>query len=99
MTGVGAAALAGVTALMPGRGAAQRTMDAVIGAFAAWTIVESLVFSGEIVVWVSFGAASAIAALAIAGLTLAELSTEAVVHSLEARTGSRATERAASEAA
>ena len=74
---------AAATALASGRGQVQRTVDAVAGALAAWTIVETLVFSGTVMVWLTFGAAAAMLAIAAAGLILHELSTERVVHSLE----------------
>ena len=71
------------TALARGRGYVQRTLDAVAAVLAAWTIVETLVFSGMVMVWLTFGAAAALVAIAVAGLTVHELSTERVVHSLE----------------
>lgn len=83
VTGVGVLVLTAVTVLASGRGVIQRTLDGVVAALAVWTIVESLIFSGSLMVWLSFGAAAAIAALAVAGLTAHELSTERVVHSLE----------------
>jgi len=83
VTGVGVLLLIVATALAPGRGNAQRTLDAVAGVLAAWTIVETLVFSGMLMVWLTFGAAAAIVAVAAAGLIVHELSTERVVHSLE----------------
>lgn len=83
VTGVGVLVLLGATALVPGRGEVQRTLDAVAAVLAAWTIVETLVFSGALMVWLTFGAAAAIVAVAVAGLIAHELSTERVVHSLE----------------
>ncbi len=83
VTGVGVLALIGATALAPGRGQVQRTLDAVAAVLAAWTIVETLVFSGMLMVWLTFGAAAGIVAIAAAGLVLHELSTERVVHALE----------------
>ena len=83
VTGVGVLLLMAATALAPGRGDVQRTLDAVAGVLAAWTIVETLVFSGMVMVWLTLGAAAAIVAIAAAGLILHELSTERVVHSLE----------------
>jgi hypothetical protein len=83
VTGVGVLLLIVATALAPGRGNVQRTLDAVAGVLAAWTIVETLVFSGMLMVWLTFGAAAAIVAVAAAGLIVHELSTERVVHSLE----------------
>lgn len=83
VTGVGVLVLVAATALVPGRGLVQRTLDGVVAVLAAWTIVESLVFNGSLMVWLSFGAAAAMVALAVAGLIAHELSTERVVHSLE----------------
>ena len=83
VTGVGVLVLMAATALAPGRGHIQRTLDAVAAALAAWTIVETLVFSGMVMVWLTFGAAAAMVAIAAAGLIAHELSTERVVHSLE----------------
>ena len=83
VTGVGVLLLIVATALAPGRGNVQRTLDAVAGVLAAWTIVETLVFSGMLMVWLTFSAAAAIVAVAAAGLIVHELSTERVVHSLE----------------
>jgi len=83
VTGVGVLVLVGATVFLPGRGLVQRTLDGVVAVLAAWTIVETLVFSGMLMVWLTFGAAAAIAAVAVAGLIVHELSTERVVHSLE----------------
>jgi hypothetical protein len=83
VTGVGVLLLTAATALASGRGQVQGTLDAVAGALAAWTIVETLVFSGTVMVWLTFGAAAAMLAIAAAGLILHELSTERVAHSLE----------------
>jgi len=83
VTGVGVLLLMAATAFAPGRGLVQRTLDGVVAVLAAWTIVESLVFNGSVMVWLSFGAAAAMVAIAIAGLIAHELSTERVVHSLE----------------
>jgi hypothetical protein len=83
VTGVGVLVLMVATALAPGRGNVQRTLDAVAGVLAAWTIVETLVFSGMLMVWLTFGAAAAIVAVAAVGLIVHELTTERVVHSLE----------------
>ena len=83
VTGIGALVLMAATALAPRRGLVQRALDGVVAALTAWTIVESLVFSGALMVWLSFGAAAAIVAIGVVGLTVHELSTERVVHSLE----------------
>lgn len=68
------------------RGLPQRALDAVIGILGAWTIVASLVFSGSTVTWLGFASGIAFAALALIGLTIHELVTERVVHSIEVRT-------------
>jgi hypothetical protein len=80
--GIAAVALAGA-AIWPSRGPAQRGLDAAIGILGAWTIVASLVFSGSVVTWLGFASGGGLLALALAGLTLHELSTERVVHSFE----------------
>jgi hypothetical protein len=86
MLGIGAAALAlAGSAAIPGRGPSQRVLDGLIGLLGAWTIVASLVFSGATVTWLGFASGIAFAALAVIGLTLHELYTERVVHSLEVR--------------
>lgn len=83
--GVVAVALLGAAAL-PGRGMAQRALDALIGILGAWTIVASLVFAGTTVMWLSFASGVGLVALAVIGLVVHEISTERVVHSLEVRT-------------
>lgn len=83
ITGIFVLAMMAVTPLLRGRGLVQRTLDGVVAVLAAWTIVESMVFAGTLMVWLSFGAAAAMVALAVAGLTAHELSTERVVHSLD----------------
>lgn len=85
MLGIGAAALA-ISVPMIGlrrRRPAQRGIDGLVGILAAWMIVAGLVFSGAAVTWLGFSAAAGIVALAVIALTVHELSTERVVHSLE----------------
>jgi hypothetical protein len=67
------------------RGASQRALDGVIAILGAWTIVASLVFSAGTVTWLGFASGVGFVALALAGLTLHELRTERVVHSVEVR--------------
>jgi heme exporter protein D len=83
VTGVVVLAMTAATALLRRRGLVQRTLDAIVAVLAGWAIVESLVFSGSPMVWLSFGTAAAMLAIAVAGLTQHELSTERVVHTLE----------------
>jgi len=87
MLGIGVfAVLASGAILVPRRGLPQRGLDATIGILGAWTIVASLVFSGTVVTWLGFASGVAFVALALIGLTLHELVTERVVHSIEVRT-------------
>jgi hypothetical protein len=71
------------------RGRPQRGLDAVIGLLGAWMIVASMVFGGLVITWLGFASGVALIALALAGLTLHELSTERVVHSFEVRAPER----------
>ena len=72
-------------AALNGRGNVQRGLDGLIAILGAWTIVASLVFSGSVITWLGFASGAAFVALALIGLTLHELSTERVVHSIEVR--------------
>jgi hypothetical protein len=83
VTGVFVLAMTLGASLLPRRGWTQRGLDAAVAALAVWTIVESLVFEGAAMTWITFGTAAGMLALAIAGLTAHELTTERVVHSLE----------------
>jgi hypothetical protein len=74
---------------LKGRGNVQRGIDGVVAGLGAWTIVASLVFSGSVVTWLGFAAGAAFVGLALVGLTLHELSTERVVHSIEVRAADR----------
>lgn len=84
-TGVLAVLLSGAIVLR-GRGLPQRSIDAIIGILGAWTIVASLVFTGAAMTWLGFASGAAFVALALVGLTLHELVTERVVHSIEVHT-------------
>ena len=82
--GVGILAVAlsaGIT--LKNRGNVQRGLDVATAAVGAWTIVETLIFSGTTNTNLGFASGLAFAALALAGLTNHELSTERVVHSFE----------------
>ena len=83
--GIAALTLAAPAVMVVERGRAQRGLDGVIGLFGAWTIVASMVFGGLAITWLGFASGVALIALALAGLTLHELSTERVVHSFEVR--------------
>jgi hypothetical protein len=87
MLGIGVAAvLLGGAVVLTSRGPAQNSLDGIIAILGAWTIVASLVFAGSAVTWLGFASGAAFVALALIGLTLHELSTERVVHSIEVRT-------------
>ena len=85
MLGVGIATLV-ITApaiAIRSRGPGQRVLDYVFGLIGAWTIIASQVFAGATVTWLGFASGLALVALAVAGLTAHERSTERVVHSFE----------------
>lgn len=95
MFGVGVIAMAislPATAIRA-RGLPQRGMDLLIAGLGAWTIIAGLVFAGAAVTWLGFASGIAMVAIALVGLTLHELSTERVVHSLEVGSGVAETER------
>jgi hypothetical protein len=61
----------------------QRAISSLIAVVGIVTIVEAIVFTGGMLMWVSFGAAVAAGMLAIVGLIEHESSTERVVHELQ----------------
>ncbi len=85
-TGIAALTFAAPAVTILARGRAQRGLDGVISLLGAWTIVASMVFGGLAITWLGFASGVALVALALAGLTIHELSTERVVHSFEVRT-------------
>jgi hypothetical protein len=76
-------------ALMIPRGWAHRALNAGIMILGVLLIIESLLAVGTALTWLSFAGALGVLALALAGLTTHELTTERVVHSLEAPTPER----------
>jgi hypothetical protein len=64
-------------------GLAHRLVHAGIVTLGVLIVIESLLAAGPALVWLSFAGALAVLALSLIGLTLHELSTERVVHSLE----------------
>ncbi|WP_249011781.1 hypothetical protein [Conexibacter sp. DBS9H8] len=68
---------------LSGRGRVQRGLDLLTATVGAWTIVETLIFTATTNTWLGFASGAAFVAIAIAGLTAHELSTERVVHSFE----------------
>ncbi len=62
---------------------AHRLVQLSTGILGILMIIESLIATGTTVQWLSFAGAVAVVALSLIGLTIHELSTERVVHSLE----------------
>jgi thiamine transporter ThiT len=82
--GIGVGITAVALAMIPLRaGLLQRGLAGLTVGLGAWTIVLSLVFAPTTVVWLGFASAIAFVALAFAGLTVHELTTERIVHSLD----------------
>jgi hypothetical protein len=78
--GIAFAAIGAVMQLR--RGLVHRLFNATTGVLGVLMIIETLLTSGSTLVWLSFAGACAVAATAVAGLTLHEVKTERVVHSL-----------------
>lgn len=83
--GIATLMLAAPAVTILARGRAQRGLDGAITLLGAWTIIASMVFGGLAITWLGFASGVALIALALAGLTIHELSTERVVHSFEVR--------------
>lgn len=62
---------------------AHRAIQFSTGVLGILIVIESLLASGSSVQWLSFAGALGVLALSLIGLTIHELSTERVVHSLE----------------
>lgn len=77
----------GGLAMLPPPGRMHRTIAAATCVLGGLIVIEALLSSGSTTIWFSFAGALGILALAIAGLTAHELSTERVVHSLEVSPG------------
>lgn len=67
----------------PARTGYQRVIGGLVSVLGAWTIVASLVFAPATVLWLGFASALGFVALGVSGLTIHELTTERVVHSIE----------------
>jgi hypothetical protein len=94
---LGALALLALVQLDRARGFVQRLLDAGTGALAVWSAVASVVYTGTMLTWLSFGEAVGFVGLALVGLIAHEVKTERVVHAFEAipadaRGGDRADE-------
>jgi hypothetical protein len=68
--GIGMILLATVPVLLGERKVVGLALDGVGAVLGAWTIVASLVFTGDTVRWLSFAEAGGFVVLAVAGLTL-----------------------------
>jgi hypothetical protein len=84
--GIAAIAIAAPGLAVRSRGFTQRGLDSLTSILGAWTIVAAVVFSGATVTWLGFASGLALVALATIGLTLHELKTERVVHSITVET-------------
>jgi hypothetical protein len=82
--GILAAVLGGVGLAVSGV-RVQSLGFAVTALIGIWTIVSSTVFSGTLLGWLVLGDALALVAVALADLTVHEVTTERVVHTLEVR--------------
>jgi hypothetical protein len=77
----------GGLAMMSRPGRPFRATAAATSVLGALIVIEALLSSGTTMIWLSFAGALGVLGLAIAGLSLHELSTERVVHSLEVSPG------------
>ncbi|MCL2395309.1 MAG: hypothetical protein FWC87_11565 [Acidimicrobiaceae bacterium] len=68
--GIGLLVLTPIPLLFGDRGYAGLGLDGLAALLAIWTIVASLVFTGETVKWLSFSEGAAFVLLAVGGLTL-----------------------------
>src|ERR1700683_5298914 len=71
--GIGLLILAPLPALFGDRGMVGLALDGVSSLLAIWTIIASLVFSGDVVKWLSFGEGVGFVVLAVGSLTLNEV--------------------------
>lgn len=83
---VGALAVALTAAAIAITGPRPRSVGyAVTAVIGIWSVVASLVFSGDTLTWLVFANALGLIAAALVDLTAHEVSTERVVHTLEVR--------------
>lgn len=91
-TGIAVLAVAG--ALFTHRTSA-RIGHGVTAVVAIWSLIAALVFAGPVLTWLVFADALALLVVALADLTVHEVTTERVVHALDVRTEDQATDLAA----
>jgi hypothetical protein len=72
--GIGVVILAGLPVLFGDRKVVGLALDGIGGLLAVWTVVASLVFTGNLVKWLSFGEGAGFVLLAVGGLTLNQIS-------------------------
>lgn len=80
----GLTVLGGLGAVLA-RQTGARIGHGVLGLVGLWALIAALVFSGPALTWLVFADALAVALVAIADLTVHEMTTERVVHQLEVR--------------
>jgi hypothetical protein len=64
---LGVLALLALVQLDRARGSVQRLLDAATGVLAVWSAVASVVYTGTMLTWLSFGEASGFVGLALVG--------------------------------
>jgi hypothetical protein len=90
---IGILGISAAAQLDASRGIAQRALDGAVGALAVVTIVFSLVFTGNTVMWLSFAEALGFVALAFTGLTINEAAQWRAEHGLAPLHGLRVVHR------
>lgn len=80
----GLTVLGGLGAVLA-RQTGARIGHGVLGLVSLWALIAALVFSGSALTWLVFADALAVALVALADLTVHEMTTERVVHQLEVR--------------
>jgi hypothetical protein len=60
----------------------QKIGHSILGIVGLWSLAAALAFSGTVLAWLVFADAIALGVLALADLTVHEVSTEATVHRL-----------------
>lgn len=79
----GGVALASAVMIALRVGLAQRLLAGIALVIAAWTVAASVVFVPTTALWLGFSAGVALVALAVTGLTIHELFSERIVHSIQ----------------
>jgi hypothetical protein len=85
----GIAVLAAAGAILNRRTSA-RIGHGVLAVAAVWSLVAALVFAGPVLTWLVFADAVGLLVVALADLTVHEVTTERVVHAIDVRTDTEA---------